>query len=127
MQDADIDRAARQIRVRPHARETIKTALQLGWHVHVLSVNWSAALIRCVLAGLPSRIETDAGDNVEAEGPGQAVVIHANSLEMQLGISTGASPSPHTHRASLRFKHTFTLSRISVITGGACCEVRAVG
>lgn len=96
VQEADIERAAQQVTLRPHARETIKTALQRGWHVHVLSVNWSSALIRCVLAGLPCRTDTDGGDSTDLGGPAPAVAVHANSLEMQLGISTGAFPPLHT-------------------------------
>ena len=77
--------------MRQHARETIKAALQKGWQVHVLSVNWSAALIRSVLAGIPSRIDREGADSLTLDaGDQQAVVIHANNLEMQLGISTGA-------------------------------------
>lgn len=90
VQEADIERAAQRVTLRPHARETLAAALQRGWQVHVLSVNWSSALIRCVLAGLPCRIGGDAGDSVELDGPGAAISIHANNLEMQLGISTGA-------------------------------------
>lgn len=90
MQEADIEGVARAVSVRQHARETIKAALQKGWQVHVLSVNWSAALIRAVLAGIPSRIDREGADNLTLDaGDQQAVVIHANSLEMQFGISTG--------------------------------------
>lgn len=109
LQEADIERAAQRVTLRPHARETIKTALQLGWQVHVLSVNWSAALIRCVLAGLPCRIDTDGGDSTDLGGAAPAVAVHANSLEMQLGISTGAPP-PLRALSATRSLH-YTLCR----------------
>lgn len=91
MQEADIEGAAEHIALRPHSREAIKTALQRGWPVHVLSVNWSAALIRAALAGIPCRIVTEA-DAVDVDDDEHAgyVIIHANSLEMHLGISTGS-------------------------------------
>jgi hypothetical protein len=93
VQEADIERAAQRVTLRPHARETIKMALQQGWLVHVLSVNWSAALIRSVLAGIPCRISSDldSTNNHDLDVSTRNVVIHANSLDMQLGISTGAS------------------------------------
>ena len=91
MQEADIEGVAQAVSVRQHARETIKAALLKGWQVHVLSVNWSAALIRSVLAGIPSRIDREGADSLTLDaGDQQAVVIHANNLEMQLGISTGS-------------------------------------
>ena len=94
-QEADIEMAAGRIAMRMHARETLKTALQSGWPVHVLSVNWSAALIKAALAGLPCRLasEDDSSEGAGEEGAYQGVIIHANSLEMQLGMSTGVSHS----------------------------------
>lgn len=92
-QEADIEEAAGRVAMRMHARETLKTALQSGWPVHIVSVNWSAALIKAALAGLPCRIASDNEANEGADEDGGAykgVIIHANSLEMQLGISTGA-------------------------------------
>jgi hypothetical protein len=90
LQEADIDGVAQAVAVRQHARETIKAALQKGWQVHVLSVNWSAALIRSVLSGIPSRIDREGADSLTLDaGDQHGVVIHANNLEMQFGISTG--------------------------------------
>jgi hypothetical protein len=96
LQEADIDGVAQAVTVRQHARETIKAALQKGWQVHVLSVNWSATLIRSVLAGIPSRIDREGADSLTLDASDQhGVVIHANNLEMQFGISTGLPlPSP---------------------------------
>jgi hypothetical protein len=95
MQEADIEGVAQAVAVRQHARETIKAALQKGWQVHILSVNWSAALIRAVLAGIPSRIDREGADSLSLDSSDQhAVVIHANNLEMQFGISTGLPPAP---------------------------------
>jgi phosphoserine phosphatase len=91
-QEADIEVAARRVALRPHARETLKAALQRGWPVHVVSVNWSARLIRATLAGIPCRIahDSESRDSDDGDGDGKCVTIHANRLEMQLGISTGA-------------------------------------
>jgi hypothetical protein len=82
---------AESVTVRQHARETIKLALHKGWQVHVLSVNWSATLICTVLTGIPCRIDRkDTADSLSIDQSDQpVVVIHANTLEMQLGISTG--------------------------------------
>ena len=81
---------AGQIQLRLHARETLKAALQRGWPVHILSVNWSSALIKATLAGLPCRVASDAASGEFDDSLGtKSVAVHANSLEMQLGISTG--------------------------------------
>jgi hypothetical protein len=90
LQEADIEAAASRVMLQPNCRETIEEALQQGWQVHVMSVNWSAALIKAVMAGMPCRIitEANADDSFSHEFRGH-VMIHANSLDMQLGMSTG--------------------------------------
>lgn len=79
--------------MRTHAHDTLTRALHSGWPVHIVSVNWSASFIKATLAGIPCRVvsDSDAGDgSAAADVSGQAVMIHANSLEMKLGVSTGA-------------------------------------
>jgi hypothetical protein len=92
LQEADIEEAASRVALRPHCRETIERALQCGWRVHVLSVNWSAALVKAAMGSMPCRVFTEANalDPLGEEFQGH-VMIHANSLDMQLGISTGKS------------------------------------
>ena len=87
MQDNDIVAAASRAKLRPGVLETLQTALEQKWQVHVLSVNWSSTLIRSVLSSLPCRIAND-GDTSGALEDG-IIHIHSNNLEMTLGISTG--------------------------------------
>jgi hypothetical protein len=90
MQEADIESAAGDVELRMHALETLTRALRSGWPVHIVSVNWSASFIKGTLTGIPCCV-SDAGDgNVADDTPAQVVMIHANSLEMKLGVSTGA-------------------------------------
>lgn len=94
MQEGDIEATAKDIKLRAGFPETLQRALDRGHQVHVVSVNWSALLIKAVLSGFPCRIvaDTDAADAVgnSSVRSGGIVRIHANALDMQLGTSTGA-------------------------------------
>ena len=99
MQEADIESAAERVQLRAHARETIKAALQRSWPVHVLSVNWSSKLIRATLAGIPCRIanEAESQNSDDWDPASKTVQVHANTLEMQLGVTTGVQAATLLH------------------------------
>jgi hypothetical protein len=93
VQERDIEAAAAAVPIRPFALGTLAEAMRRGWPVHIISVHWSSRFISAALADLLSVIARDGEDLpiAVADGDAPAIIIHANMLDMQLGMTTGAA------------------------------------
>ncbi|KAI7844453.1 hypothetical protein COHA_001957 [Chlorella ohadii] len=84
-------RAGASIRMQPGCLALLKQAAQAGVPTYVVSVNWSAEMVKAALAqeGLNVVVaEGEMGHSASSAPPG-AVVVYANELEYFGDVSTG--------------------------------------